>query len=115
MILKRDSLDCQRRGSDNTIGDFPFVAPMKTELPKAVNLEKKPRNGVALLFCVCLSLFVFTAAAAQVEGQQAHYRDTTGRGCGRFACDSGLRLAFDRLQSLPSRRSVLCQDFARGS
>jgi hypothetical protein len=67
MILKRDSLDCQRRGSDNTIGDFPFVAPMKTELPKAVNLEKKPRNGVALLFCVCLSLFVFTAAAAQVR------------------------------------------------
>ena len=40
---------------------------MKTELLKSVNLDKKRRNGVALLFCVCLTLFMFTAAAAQVR------------------------------------------------
>ena len=67
MILKCDSLDCQPRGSDNAISDPPFSAPMKTELLKSVNLEKKRRSGVALLFCVCLTLFVFTAAAAQVR------------------------------------------------
>jgi hypothetical protein len=67
MILKGDSLDCQRRGSDNTIGDLPLVAPMKTKLFNSVDLEKKRRNSVALLFSVCLTLVVFTAAAAQVK------------------------------------------------
>ena len=67
MILKCDSLDCQRRGSDKTIGDFPFVGPMKTELLMSANLERKRRHGVSLLFCLCLTLFVFTAAAAQVK------------------------------------------------
>ena len=46
---------------------IPFIGPMKSVLLKTVNLEKRRRNGVALLFCVCLTLFAFTAAAAQVK------------------------------------------------
>ena len=40
---------------------------MRSELLKSVNLEKKRRSDVALLFCVCLTLFVFTTAGAQVR------------------------------------------------
>lgn len=40
---------------------------MKTELLKLMNLEKKLPNGVALLFCVCLTLLFFTPAASQVR------------------------------------------------
>ena len=40
---------------------------MKTELLKSMNLEKKRPNGVALLFCVCLTLLFFTPAASQVR------------------------------------------------
>src|SRR6185295_16274023 len=47
---------------------IPLIsAPMKTELLKSLILDKKRRNGVALLFCVCLIFFVFTATAAQVR------------------------------------------------
>ena len=65
MILNCESLDCQRRGSDNAIGYPPFIVPMKTKLLKDVNLEKKRCRGVALLFCVCLTLLVFISAAGQ--------------------------------------------------
>ncbi len=41
--------------------------PMKTELLKSMNLEKKRPNGVALLFCVSLTLLFFTPAASQVR------------------------------------------------
>ena len=47
--------------------EIPFIAPMKSVLLKTVNLEKRRSSGVALLFCVCLTLFVFTAATAQVK------------------------------------------------
>ena len=70
MIMKCDSLDCQGRRSDNTIGDLPFIAPMTTKLHKSLNLEKKRRNGVVLLFCVCLILFVFASAAGQVKNNK---------------------------------------------
>jgi hypothetical protein len=40
---------------------------MKTELLKPMNLEKKRPSGVALLFCVCLTLLFFTPAASQVR------------------------------------------------
>ena len=43
---------------------------MKTELLKSANLEKKHRSGVGLLFCVCLTLFVFATAAAQVKDKK---------------------------------------------
>jgi len=46
---------------------IPFIAPMKRVLLKTVNLEERRRSGVALLFCVCLTLFVFTTAVAQVK------------------------------------------------
>ena len=45
----------------------PFIAPMKSVLLTTVNSEERRRSGVALLFCVCLTLLVFTAAAAQVK------------------------------------------------
>jgi len=46
---------------------IPFIGPMKSVLLNTVDLEKNRRNGVALLFCMCLTLFAFTAAAAQVK------------------------------------------------
>src|SRR6185503_5556642 len=46
---------------------IPFIGPMKSVLLKTVNLKKRRRSGVALLFCVCLILLVFTAATAQVK------------------------------------------------
>jgi hypothetical protein len=58
------------RGSDNAIGDLPFIAPMKIELLKSVKLEKKRRHSVALLFCVCLTLVVFMVAAGQVKNSK---------------------------------------------
>jgi hypothetical protein len=70
MILKCDSLDWQGRRSDNAIGDLPFIAPMKTKLHKSLNLEKKRRSGVVLLFSVCLVLFVFTSATGQVKNNK---------------------------------------------
>jgi hypothetical protein len=43
---------------------------MKTKLHKSLDLEKKRRSGVVLLFCVCLILFVFTSAAGQVKNNK---------------------------------------------
>jgi hypothetical protein len=57
-------------GSDNAIGDLPFIAPMKTELLKSAILEKEQRGGVTLLLCVCLTLLVLTPALGQVKVQK---------------------------------------------
>ena len=65
LILKRDSLDCQRRGSGDATSEP--LSPTKTELLKPMNLEKKLPNVLALLFCVCLTLLFFTPAASQVR------------------------------------------------
>jgi len=66
-ILKCDSLDGCRPGSDNETGGRPFIAPMKTNLLKFVEVKKKRRSGVAFLFCVSLTLLVFQVAAGQVK------------------------------------------------
>lgn len=43
---------------------------MKTEHLKSMILENKQRAGVALLFFVCVTLFVFTPGAAQLRDQR---------------------------------------------
>ena len=48
----------------------PFIAPMKTEHLKSMILENKQRGGVALLFFVFLSLFVFASGSAQLKDQK---------------------------------------------
>ncbi len=70
MISKCDSLDCERRGSDNETGVSTKLPPMKTEHLKTVILENKQRVGVTLLCFVCLTLFVFTPGAAQLRDQR---------------------------------------------
>ncbi len=67
---KCDPLDCKRRGSNNEIGEHPFIAPMKTKFFKSAVLENKRRGAMACLLFFCLISCDLTSVAVQLGNQK---------------------------------------------
>jgi hypothetical protein len=64
---KCNPLDCERRGSDNAIGEHPFIASMKTKFFKSAVLENKQRGAMTCLLFLCLISSGLASATVQLS------------------------------------------------